>query len=169
MLRFLQISFFLFLSSQITFAQKFAFVDTEYILSQMNEYQAAQKELDDLSEKWQGELAKMMNEITKKQNDLQRDEILLPEDTKLLRDAEILTLQKEARDFQSKKFGVGGSIFKKRKELIEPIQKKIYKAIKSLANDNNYSFVLEKSKNSNILFADPKYDKSDAILRKINN
>jgi outer membrane protein len=169
MLRFLQISFFLFLSTQLTFAQKFAFVDTEYILSQMNDYQAAQKELDDLSEKWQGELAAMMNQISKKQNELKRDEILLPEDTKLLREAEILTLQTEARDFQSKKFGVGGSIFKKRKELIEPIQKKIYKAIKSLANDNNYSFVLEKSKNSNILFADPKYDKSDAILRKINN
>ena len=169
MLRLIQISLFLLLSIQSSYGQKFAFVDTEYILSQMNEYQAAQKELDDLSEKWQGELAKMMNEITKKQNDLKRDEILLPEDTKLLRDAEILTLQTEARDFQSKKFGVGGSIFKKRKELIEPIQKKIYKAIKSLANDNNYSFVLEKSKNSNILFADPKYDKSDAILRKINN
>ena len=169
MLRFLQISFFLFLCTQAAFAQKFAFVDTEYILSQMNEYQAAQKELDDLSEKWQGELAAMMNQISKKQNELKRDEILLPEDTKLLREAEILTLQTEARDFQSKKFGVGGSIFKKRKELIEPIQKKIYKAIKSLANDNNYSFVLEKSKNSNILFADPKYDKSDAILRKINN
>lgn len=169
MLRLLQISFILILSTQLSFGQKFAFIDTEYILSQMNEYQSAQKELDDLSEKWQGELAAMMNQITKKQNELKRDEILLPEDTKLLRESEILKLQTDARDFQSKKFGVGGSIFKKRKELIEPIQKKIYKAIKSLANDNNYSFVLEKSKNSNILFADPKYDKSDAVLRKINN
>jgi outer membrane protein len=169
MLRLLQISFIVILSTQLSFGQKFAFIDTEYILSQMNEYQSAQKELDDLSEKWQGELAAMMNQITKKQNELKRDEILLPEDTKLLRESEILKLQTDARDFQSKKFGVGGSIFKKRKELIEPIQKKIYKAIKSLANDNNYSFVLEKSKNSNILFADPKYDKSDAVLRKINN
>ena len=158
-----------FMLSSVAISQKYAFVDMNYILSEIPAYKEAQKELDDLSENWQGELAKMMNEITKKQNDLKRDEILLPEDTKLLRDAEILTLQTEARDFQSKKFGVGGSIFKKRKELIEPIQKKIYKAIKSLANDNNYSFVLDKSKNSNILFADPKYDKSDAILRKINN
>ncbi|MBM78220.1 MAG: hypothetical protein CL846_07035 [Crocinitomicaceae bacterium] len=169
MLRLFYISFIFTLITQFSFGQKFAFVDTEYILSQMNEYQAAQKELDDLSEKWQGELAAMMNEIAKKQNELNRDEILLPEDAKLLRENEISELQIKARDFQTKKFGVGGAIFKKRKELIEPIQKKIYKAIKSLSNDYNYNFVLDKSKNSNILFADPKYDKSDAVLRKINN
>ena len=72
----------------------------------------------------------------------------------------------EIRSYQSKKFGVGGDLFK-RKELTQPIQRKIYKAIESLAEDNNYSFVLDKSKHSNILFADPKYDKSDDIIRKL--
>ena len=83
------------------------------------------------------------------------------------KELEIANLQNELRKFQSDKFGVGGDLFKKRKELIQPIQRKIYKAIESLADDNNYSFVLDKSKNSNILFADPKYDKSDAIIRKL--
>ena len=135
-------------SSHIVNAQKFAFVDSEYILDQMESYQKAQKQIDDLSEKWQ-------------------NEILLPAETKKEREKEIEDLITEIRTYQSKKFGVGGDLFKKRKELIQPIQRKIYKAIESLAEDNNYSFVLDKSKHSNILFADPKYDKSDDIIRKL--
>ena len=150
-----------------TFGQKFAFVDSEYILGQMESYQKAQKQIDDLSSQWQKELDEKMKIIEKEINYLKKNEILLPEETKKEKELEIANLQNELRKFQSDKFGVGGDLFKKRKELIQPIQRKIYKAIESLADDNNYSFVLDKSKNSNILFADPKYDKSDAIIRKL--
>ena len=148
-------------------AQKFAFVDSEYILDQMESYQKAQKQIDDLSEKWQQEIKAKNELLEQKKNDLKKNEILLPEETKREREQEIQDLSLEIRAFQSKKFGVGGDLFKKRKELIQPIQRKIYKAIESLAEDNNYSFVLDKSKHSNILFADPKYDKSDDIIRKL--
>ena len=148
-------------------AQKFAFVDSEYILDQMESYQKAQKQIDDLSEKWQKEIKAKNELLEQKKNDLKKNEILLPEETKREREQEIQDLSLEIRVFQSKKFGVGGDLFKKRKELIQPIQRKIYKAIESLAEDNNYSFVLDKSKHSNILFADPKYDKSDDIIRKL--
>ena len=148
-------------------AQKFAFVDSEYILDQMESYQKAQKQIDDLSEKWQQEIKAKNELLEQKKNDLKKNEILLPEETKREREQEIQDLSLEIRVFQSKKFGVGGDLFKKRKELIQPIQRKIYKAIESLAEDNNYSFVLDKSKHSNILFADPKYDKSDDIIRKL--
>ena len=147
--------------------QKFAFVDSEYILDQMESYQKAQKQIDDLSEKWQKEIKAKNELLEQKKNDLKKNEILLPEETKREREQEIQDLSLEIRVFQSKKFGVGGDLFKKRKELIQPIQRKIYKAIESLAEDNNYSFVLDKSKHSNILFADPKYDKSDDIIRKL--
>jgi len=150
-----------------TFGQKFAFVDSEYILGQMESYQKAQKQIDDLSNQWQKELDEKMKIIEKEINYLKKNEILLPEETKKEKELEISNLQNDLRQFQSDKFGVGGDLFKKRKELIQPIQRKIYKAIESLADDNNYSFVLDKSKNSNILFADPKYDKSDAIIRKL--
>ena len=150
-----------------TFGQKFAFVDSEYILGQMESYQKAQKQIDDLSNQWQKELDEKMKIIEKEINYLKKNEILLPEEIKKEKELEIANLQNELRKFQSDKFGVGGDLFKKRKELIQPIQRKIYKAIESLADDNNYSFVLDKSKNSNILFADPKYDKSDAIIRKL--
>ena len=148
-------------------AQKFAFVDSEYILDQMESYQKAQKQIDDLSEKWQQEIKAKNELLEQKRNDLKKNEILLPEETKREREQEIQDLSLEIRAFQSKKFGVGGDLFKKRKELIQPIQRKVFKAIESLAKDNNYSFVLDKSKNSNILYADPKYDKSDAIIRKL--
>ena len=148
-------------------AQKFAFVDSEYILDQMESYQKAQKQIDDLSEKWQKEIKAKNELLEQKKNDLKKNEILLPEETKREREQEIQDLSLEIRVFQSKKFGVGGDLFKKRKELIQPIQRKIYKAIESLAEDNNYSYVLDKSKHSNILFADPKYDKSDDIIRKL--
>ena len=148
-------------------AQKFAFVDSEYILDQMESYQKAQKQIDDLSEKWQQEIKAKNELLEQKKNDLKKNEILLPEETKREREQEIQDLSLEIRAFQSKKFGVGGDLFKRRKELIQPIQRKVFKAIESLAKDNNYSFVLDKSKNSNILYADPKYDKSDAIIRKL--
>ena len=148
-------------------AQKFAFVDSEYILDQMESYQKAQKQIDDLAAEWQKELDMKLGDIERKVNDLRKNELLIPEDLKEEKELEITTLQNELRAFQSKKFGVGGDLFKRRKELIQPIQRKVFKAIESLAKDNNYSFVLDKSKNSNILYADPKYDKSDAIIRKL--
>ena len=148
-------------------AQKFAFVDSEYILDQMESYQKAQKQIDDLSEKWQQEIKAKNELLEQKKNDLKKNEILFRKKLKKRKEQEIQDLSLEIRAFQSKKFGVGGDLFKKRKELIQPIQRKIYKAIESLAEDNNYSFVLDKSKHSNILFADPKYDKSDDIIRKL--
>ena len=133
----------------------------------MESYQKAQKQIDDLAADWQKELDKKLADIEGKVNDLRKNELLLPEDIKKEKELEITTLQNDLRIFQSKKFGVGGDLFKRRKELIQPIQRKVFKAIESLAKDNNYSFVLDKSKNSNILYADPKYDKSDAIIRKL--
>ena len=150
-------------------SQKYAFIDTKYILSQMPEYTTAQKEIDDMAEKWQKEIEQQYNEIEQKYKAYQAEEILLPDETKKTRQQEIIELEMKAKEMQKKRFGVEGDLFKKRKELIDPIQEKIYKAVKQLAKDNSYSFILDKSKNSNIIYAEPKYDKSDAVLRKINN
>ena len=135
----------------------------------MPEYTTAQKEIDDMAEKWQKEIEQQYNEIEQKYKAYQAEEILLPDETKKTRQQEIIELEMKAKEMQKKRFGVEGDLFKKRKELIDPIQEKIYKAVKQLAKDNSYSFILDKSKNSNIIYAEPKYDKSDAVLRKINN
>ena len=107
-------------SSYIVNAQKFAFVDSEYILDQMESYQKAQKQIDDLSEKWQNEIKGKNELLEKKKNDLKKNEILLPAETKKEREKEIEDLITDIRTYQSKKFGVGGDLFKKRKELIQP-------------------------------------------------
>ena len=166
--QFLLIALFGLLSMPVI-SQKYAFIDTKYILSQMPEYTTAQKEIDDMAEKWQKEIEQQYNEIEQKYKVYQAEEILLPEETKKTRQQEIIELEMKAKEMQKKRFGVEGDLFKKRKELIDPIQEKIYKAVKQLAKDNSYSFILDKSKNSNIIYAEPKYDKSDAVLRKINN
>lgn len=157
-----------FLSSSLI-AQKFAFIDTKYILSQMPEYIESQKQLDDLAEKWQKEIEAKYKEIQGKYKEYKQEEILLPEETRKLRQDEIMELELKAKELQKKRFGVEGDLYKKRKELIQPVQDDIYSAVKALSKDNDYNFILDKSKNSNILYADPKYDKSDAVLRKINN
>ena len=166
--QFLLIALFGLLSMPVI-SQKYAFIDTKYILSQMPEYTTAQKEIDDMAEKWQKEIEQQYNEIEQKYKAYQAEEILLPDETKKTRQQEIIELEMKAKEMQKKRFGVEGDLFKKRKELIDPIQEKIYKAVKQLAKDNSYSFILDKSKNSTIIYAEPKYDKSDAVLRKINN
>ncbi len=149
------------------FAQKFAFVDSEYILGQIPSYQEAQKALDDLSVRWQEQIEGKYTEIDKLYKAYQSEQVLLTEEMKRKREDEIILKEKEAKDLQKAKFGVDGELFQKRKELVQPIQEEIYKAIKDIARLQALSFILDKSGQSNILFADSKYDKSDDVLKKM--
>jgi outer membrane protein len=150
-----------------SFAQKYAYVDTKYILEQIPEYKDAQKKLDDLSEKWQKEIEEKMQVIDKKYKDYQREQIILPEETKRQREEEIMSLERELKDFQRTKFGVSGELFAQRQELVEPIQDRVYKAIKDIAIEGGFSFIFDKSTQSNILYADPKMNRSDQVLKKL--
>lgn len=161
---FLSLVLFLSVASK---AQKFAYIDTEYILSKVPEYTEAQKQLDALSEQWQKQVEKKYNAIDKMYKDLQAEEILLTESMKNKRQAEIITKEQEARDFQKKKFGIDGELFKKRKELIKPIQEKIYKAVQETANVGKYSVIFDKASAATMVYSNPKYDKSDDVLRRM--
>lgn len=160
-------SFFLLGVIGSSFAQKYAFVDTKYILDNMPSYTEAQKSLDDIAEKWQKEIETKLEEIVEKNKKLQQELILLPADEKIKKQAEIKELEEAVKELQKKRFGVNGDLLKKRKELIEPIQDEIYKAIKDLAKEKGYDFIMDKATNSNLLFTNPKYDKSDELLKKI--
>lgn len=155
------------LFSFVSFSQKYAYVDTKYILENIPEYVAAQKTLDDLSEKWQGEAEVKQKEIAKKFNDFKAEQILLTDDMKNKKISEIEGLEQDLNKFRKEKFGVDGELYKKRKELIEPIQNKIYNAVKELASTGNYSFIFDKANQSNILYANPKLDKSKRILKNL--
>ncbi len=146
------------------FAQRFAYVDSEFILENIPEYNDAMKQIDDLSIKWQQEIEAKFQEIDNLYKKFQVDAPLLTEEMKQKRENEIITKEKEAKDMQKKRFGTNGDLFKKRQELLRPIQDKVYDAIAKRAAERNYVFVFDRADNANILYADTKVDISNDIL-----
>lgn len=151
----------------IATAQKFAYVDSDYILKNIPSYQEAQKALDELSVKWQNQIEAKYTEIDQLYKAYQAEQVLLTEELKRKREEEIITKEKEAKDLQKDKFGVDGELFKKRQELVQPIQEAIYKAIKEIAQAEALAIVFDKATESNILFANNKFDKSDDVLKRM--
>jgi outer membrane protein len=145
-------------------AQKYAYVDTQYILDNISEYKAAQQQLDQVSINWQKEIEAKYAVIDKLYKDYQAEQILLTEEMKRKREAEITTKEKEVKEFQKQKFGYDGELFKKKQELVKPIQDKIYNAVKKMATDQGYAVIFDKSSDLIMLYTNPKYDKSDDIL-----
>jgi|SRR5688572_5199914 len=150
-----------------SFAQKYCYVDTEYILENITEYKAAQQQLDQLSINWQKEIETKYAFIDKLYKDFQAEQILLTDEMKRKRENEIVQKEKEVKDFQKQKFGFEGELFKKKQELVKPIQDKIFNAIKKMATDQSYAVVFDKSSDLIMLYANPKYDKSDDILNAL--
>ena len=152
-----------------SFAQKYAYVDTDYILKNIPEYTDAQELLDDLSVKWQKEIEAKIAEVEDLYQKFQAEEVLLPEDLRVKRENEIIEKEAELNKFKNDKFGREGELFQKRQELIQPIQEKIYNAIEEIAKIKNYAFVFDKGGNLSILYSDPKYDISDEVLDEVGN
>ena len=148
-------------------AQRYAYVDTDYILESIPEYTEAQAELDKLSEQWVKEVEDKFALVQTKRNEFAAEKILLPEEIKKQRLKEINTLETQAKELQKKRFGVGGDLFTQREQLIKPIQDQIFNAIQAIAAERNFAFVFDKANQSNLLFADSKYDISDQVLRKM--
>jgi outer membrane protein len=148
----------------VSMAQKFAYVDSEYILGQVPEYKTAQGQLDALSLQWQKEVEAKYTDIDKMYKAYQAEQVLLSEDMKRKREDDIIAKEKEAKDIQKAHFGVEGDLFKKRQELVKPIQDKIYNAIKEMAEKTQLKVIFDKGSELNMIFADPKLDKSDDVL-----
>ena len=146
------------------FAQKYAYIDSQYILDNISEYKAAQQQLDQLSISWQKEIEAKYTVIDKLYKDFQAEQILLTDEMKRKREAEITTKEKEVKEFQKQKFGFEGELFKKKQELVKPIQDKIYNAVKKIATEQSYAVIFDKSSDLVMLYTNPKYDKSDEIL-----
>ena len=148
-------------------AQKFAYVDTEYILENISEYRDAQDQLDKLSLDWQKEIEAKFAEVDKLYKAFQSEAPLLPEDIKTQREEEIVKKEREAKELQKKRFGKDGDLFKKRQELIKPIQDKVYDAIEDLAVAQGLQVIFDKSGSVTMLYANSKLDKSDEVLAKL--
>jgi outer membrane protein len=151
-------------SAMMLQAQKFAYVDTQYILDNIPEFTEAQAQLDDLSNQWQKEIEGKFAEIDKMYKDYQTQAVLLPDDMKKKKEQEIVDREKDAKNLQRTRFGKDGDLFKKRQELVKPIQEKIYNAIQELSQNNNYAVVFDKGGSLTMMYANPKYDISDDVL-----
>ena len=149
------------LASTFAFSQSFGYVDTEYILENIPDYKDAQGELDKLSIEWQKQLERRYAEIDKMYKNYQAEQILLTEDMKTKREEEIIKKEKEAKEYQKSKFGVDGELFQKRKELVKPIQDKVYNAIADIANYKKLGIVFDKASGLTMLYTNPKYNLSD--------
>jgi outer membrane protein len=155
------------LTSVMAVAQKYAFVDSEYIRKNIPAFTTAQEQLDKLSKQWEKEVADGYAVVEQMYKSYQNESPLLSNDQKSKREEEIITKEKQMKDLQNKYFGVEGDLFKKRQELVKPIQDEILKAIKDIAVEGSYAVIFDSSTGGNILFANPKFDISDQVLEKL--
>ncbi len=154
-----------FFSSQAQ--ERYAVVDTKYILEKMPEYKDAQKKLDATSMQWQKEIDTKQAALDKMYKDYDAEQVMLSDTLKKKREDQLFNMEKEVRDLQRKRFGYEGDLFKLRQELVKPIQDKVYNAIQQLAVNRMYELILDKSEGITVIFADPKLDKSDDVLKTL--
>jgi outer membrane protein len=167
MKKLLLIAVFITATAVSSHAQRYAVIDSKYILDKMPEYTEAQQKLDQFSKMWQQEIDQKSAELDKMYKDYDAEKVMLSDDLKKKREDEIFNKEKALRDLQRQRFGYQGDLFKKREELIKPIQDKVYNAIQKLAVAKLYDFILDKSDGITVIFADPKLDKSDEVLKEL--
>ena len=150
-----------------SFAQRYAIIDTKYVLSKIPEYQDADKKLQLVSDQWQKEIDDKQAILNKMYKDYDAEQFMLSDDLKKKREDELFNKEKELRDLQKKRFGYQGDLFKEREKLVKPLQDKVYNAVQKIAVARGYDFILDKSEGITVIFADPKLDKSDDVLREM--
>lgn len=149
------------------FAQKFAFIDSEYILKNIPAFNAAQEQLDQLSKQYQKELETMYADIEKMYQDFQAESVLLSADMKRKREDVIISKEKEYKELQREYFGPSGELFKKRQGLIKPLQDDIYAAVEEITTEGAYAVIFDKAGGTTLFVTNPKFDLSDQVLQKL--
>ena len=169
MKKFVSTAFIALFFTTFALAQRIAYVDVNAVLESIPEYQKAQEQLDKIATQWRQEIAQQQDVIKGLYSKYQAEQVMLSEDMKKQREDEILNKEKEVREIQRRKFGPEGELFKKREELVKPIQEKVYTAIERYATDRGFEYIFEKGSASGMLFADKKFDKTEdlkAMLKK---
>ena len=156
-------------NAQIGGGQKIVYVDSEYIMENIPEYGDAQEELNSLSSKWQNEVKAVYDKVSEMYNKYQTEMLLLSEDQKQAREQAIINKEQEAKNLQQQYFGPEGQLYQKRNELVQPIQEKVYTAMKEVAQTKNYAFIFDLASGTSVLYANEKNDISDEVLDQLGN
>lgn len=149
------------------FGQRIAIVDVGQILDNLTEYKQAQAEIDRISANWRQEISQEYDKIKSMYNKYQAEQVLLSEEVKIEREEEIMNREKEVRDLQKRRFGPEGDLFRKRQELVSPIQDEVFNAIQKYAELKGYDLIFDKAGSAGLLFANDEYDKTDEIARDL--
>jgi outer membrane protein len=157
----------LVLASASVSAQRYAIIDTKYILDKMPEYKEADKRLAAMSELWQKEIDDKQTQLNQMYKNFDAEQYMLTDELKKKREDQLFNLEKDIRDLQKKRFGYEGDLFKERQKIVKPVQDKVYNAIQKMAVNRGYDFVLDKSEGITVIFADPKLDKSSEVLQAL--
>lgn len=151
-----------------SFAQRIVYVDTEYILTKVSTYKEAQVQLEEMVATWQTEITEKESAVIAQKAAFEEKKALMPDNLKIKEQENIEKAQEALNQLKQKRFGVKGDLFKQQQNLIKPIQDKIYNAVKKMAEQRDYDFVLDKSTGVSILFVKPQFDMSDEVLRIMN-
>jgi outer membrane protein len=155
------------LFASVSFAQRFAYIDSDYIMENIPEYKAAEQELERISVAWQTEIEQNFSEIDRMYREYQAEAPLLPEEMRRQREQTIIERERLAKELQMQRFGREGDLFKKRQELVKPIQDKVFEAIEEIATRGNYAVIFDKSGGITMIFTDVRYDLSDEVLQRL--
>lgn len=150
-------------------AQRIAVVDINQVLGQMSEYKAAQTEVDRVAAEWRQEISQEMDKIKSLYNKFQAEQVLLSDEAKKLREEEIVKKEEQVRELQKRRFGPEGDLFKKRQQLVAPIQDKVFAAIEAYAADKGYDLIFDKAGSTGLLFSNPDFDKTEDLKKRVNN
>jgi outer membrane protein len=148
-------------------AQRYAIIDTKYILGKIPEYRDADTKLQQIGAQWQKEIDDKQAALDKMYKNYEAEQFMLTEELKKKREDELFLREKDVRELQKRRFGYEGDLFKERQKLVKPVQDKVYNAIQKMAIAKAYDFVLDKSEGITIIFADPKLDKSEDVLKEL--
>jgi outer membrane protein len=156
------------MTAATAFAQaKIGYVDSQTIMQKLPEAQDAQKQLDGIVAQWQGEITRMQNEWQKKYEDYDKKKLIMSDQTKAEVERELVQLEKKVSDYRNQKFGPNGEMFAKQTELLKPVHDRIFKAIQDVATAGEYDYVLDKSGEVLLMYANEKYDLTAKVLEKL--
>ena len=148
-------------------AQKFAYVNTEYILDKIPAYKTAEGQMEKLSQQYQKEVEDLYQKVDDLYKSYQAEKVLLTDDMRQRRENDIIVKEKDAKELQRKHFGPEGTLSAKREELIKPIQDQVYTAIKSISDEGGYAIIFDTASNPSMIYTNPRYDLSDKVLEKL--
>ncbi|MBD0833026.1 OmpH family outer membrane protein [Aestuariibaculum sediminum] len=160
--------FTLSFSAQAQRGVRIAYIDTEYILENVPEYQEATSQLNDKANKWKSEIDSKLTAVEQKRKDLSNEKALLTKELIEEREEDIAFEEQEILDYQQKRFGPNGDLFIQKRQLMQPVQDQIFAAVQDIAEKRKYDFIFDKSSDATMLFSNSAFDVSEQIIRSIS-